>query len=230
MSKLDYLKRYMSGPAADAPKAKKKKTHRSSAPALGSGITMRDMSEVLPDAGENDGLLEDAPMVVDREQHERAEAEALAAAPKQATSGGSWMIDATGDVPQAPLRLRNRPPPKTVPTAAKKGPSRGQFSARQDSDGDLSPPRGRATARQDSDGDLSPPRDRAAANSPQREEKKVLKMSSGLTAGVMKPDEIRRQTEEAKRRHREQLDSTADELTGKGAETIYRDTSGCTRN
>ncbi|XP_019645393.1 PREDICTED: BUD13 homolog [Branchiostoma belcheri] len=123
---------------------------------------------------------------------------------------------------------------------------------RHDSDGDLSPPRGRADSdedmspprrrqRHDSDSDLSPPRHSRAGSdqSPPRQkpsdvrrkdkqQKKSdqLEMGSGLSgkkAGLQDAQSLREETRIMKAREKAMFDRMNEEVSGKNAETVYRE-------
>lgn len=96
---------------------------------------------------------------------------------------------------------------------------------RNGSDSDLSPPRRK---KQDSDSDLSPPRrpkDKPAAKS------RLEQMSSGAKAGLQDARTMRKENDATKRRNVEMFAHMTDEMSGRNAETVFRDrSSGRTRN
>ena len=116
-------------------------------------------------------------------------------------------------------------------------------------DGDVSPPRRRASGRHDSDledsddggGDVSPPRrpQRASESihsededmSPprrqqQQQESEVMRMSDSTLAGMVSGRELRQEMEEKRAREQRRLEKLGDDVTGRGARTVYRTENG----
>ncbi|XP_078656466.1 uncharacterized protein LOC144902766 isoform X2 [Branchiostoma floridae x Branchiostoma belcheri] len=123
---------------------------------------------------------------------------------------------------------------------------------RHDSDGDLSPPRGRADSdedmspprrrqRHDSDSDLSPPRHsrtgsdqsppRQKPSDVRRKDKQLkksdqLEMGTGLSgkkAGLQDAQSLREEARIMKAREKAMFDRMNEEVSGKNAETVYRE-------
>ncbi|XP_072049747.1 uncharacterized protein [Amphiura filiformis] len=108
-------------------------------------------------------------------------------------------------------------------------------TGRRGSDSDLSPPRRsrgskgsdggrerkveRSRGRQDSDGDLSPPRRDKSGKS------RLDKMASGAKAGLQDARTMRNENNATRKRNTEMFSHMTDEMSGKNAETVFRDRS-----
>ena len=116
----------------------------------------------------------------------------------------------------------------------------------EDSDDDMSPPRRRASGRHDSDledsndgdSDASPPRrpQRSISNEdgdvspPRRQQQQrsedAVRMSDGTLAGMVSGRELRKEMEEKRAREQRRLEKLGDDVTGRGARTVYRTEDG----
>jgi len=104
---------------------------------------------------------------------------------------------------------------------------------RHDSDADLSPPRKLSKSkrqRHDSDADLSPPRrgsaGRADADKNGEADDNTERMSSGLRAGLVSGQQLKDEAREVREKRRAEIEAAPDAVTGRGAETVYRNRQG----
>ena len=93
---------------------------------------------------------------------------------------------------------------------------------------DLSPPRHRLpktesnSKRHDSDSDLSPPRILKTANDPTEDKKRELTLG-GKKAGLSEAKHLREELMATKKREQKMFESISDEMLGKNAKTVFRD-------
>eukprot|EP00931_Biecheleriopsis_adriatica_P017352 TRINITY_DN1247_c0_g1_i1.p1 TRINITY_DN1247_c0_g1~~TRINITY_DN1247_c0_g1_i1.p1 ORF type:complete len:629 (-),score=156.45 TRINITY_DN1247_c0_g1_i1:47-1933(-) len=122
------------------------------------------------------------------------------------------------------------PPRAAGPTQnAAPAEAAGKARTRHDSDSDLSPPRAApkgadARKRHDSDSDLSPPR--AGGKRKAAETEEVEKMSSGLRAGLVRGSDLKEEAAQVRQERRAAVEAQSDDVTGKGAATVYRNRDG----
>ncbi|XP_077985046.1 uncharacterized protein LOC144439683 isoform X2 [Glandiceps talaboti] len=140
-------------------------------------------------------------------------------------------------------------PPRTKKSGHKRALDSDQSPPRRrhDSNSDLSPPR---KSRHEYDSDLSPPRksskfkfsskskyesdsDQSPPRKPsegKQQERKPSKTLSGTKAGLSDAATLRRENEDRRRREKETFTRMTEEVSGRNAETVYRDREGHKRN
>ncbi|XP_006824285.1 BUD13 homolog, partial [Saccoglossus kowalevskii] len=232
LSKEEYLKRYLeSGDNESTKKKKKKKTKpsikRSGVLIVDDDINIQSIAPKIEDI-EEAPFLDEAPQVAGMTDDRPEDIIVI----EKYRSDGRWKTMGEDKKPSIAVQDSGSdddlPLPKRKPT-------------RHDSDSDLSPPR----IRLDSDSDLSPPRSNSqkrlqscknnnsdnwdSDQSPPRKSK-PSKTLSGNRAGLSDAATLRRENDQRRQRDNQTFDNLSAEISGRNAETVFRDKGGRKRN